>query len=47
MANNRMYLRCTECGSTLYLTKLFGGEWNWYFNEEKIREINEFFFEHF
>lgn len=42
-----MYLRCTECGSTLHLTKHFGEEWNWNFNEEKIKEINDFFFEHF
>lgn len=47
MANNRMYLRCTECGSTLYLTKHFGGEWDWNFSEEKLKEINDFFFEHF
>lgn len=42
-----MYLRCTECGSTLYLAKHFGNEWYWNFDEEKIEEINDFFFEHF
>lgn len=47
MANNRMYLRCTKCGSTLHLTKHFGEPWNWVFSEEKIKEINDFFFDHF
>lgn len=47
MANNRMYLRCTKCGSTLFLTKHLGRKWDWDFSEEKLEEIQDFFLDHF
>lgn len=46
MANNRMYLRCRQCGAVFFLGKCFGLEY--YLNEElfNLEKLNEFYEEH-
>lgn len=44
MANNRLYLRCKNCGEELYLDKNFGEPYQ--ITEEKLKEINQFFEDH-
>lgn len=44
MANNRLYMRCKNCGEELYLDKNFGGPYQ--ITEEKRKEINQFFEDH-
>ncbi len=50
MANNRIYLRCKQCGETMFLGKCFGGEYYWrnYKNDGTHLEddLNVFFEEH-
>ena len=38
MANNRLYLRCKNCGQSMLVAKNFGGEWD-YRNANKIPEF--------
>lgn len=38
MANNRLYLRCKNCGQSMLVAKNFGGEWD-YRNTNKIPEF--------
>lgn len=44
MANNRLYLRCRNCGEDLYLDKNFGDPY--FITEEKRKEINQFLENH-
>lgn len=50
MANNRMYIRCKECGATIFIAKSFG---TYHINcgtdkecVEYVEELAEFFSEH-
>lgn len=45
MANNRLYIRCKQCGALCFLGKHFGENWN--FDKDKQgKELEKFFFEH-
>ena len=44
MANNRLYLRCKNCGEELYVGKNFGEPY--FISEEKLKEINQFLEDH-
>lgn len=39
MTNNRLYLRCKNCGKSMLVAKNFGSEWD-YRNANKIPELN-------
>lgn len=42
MANNRLYLRCKNCGKSMLVAKNFGGEWDY----RKANKIPEFLINH-
>lgn len=44
MANDRLYIRCRQCGATKFLSKHCLTPW--YIRPEKLEEINKFFEEH-
>ena len=44
MANNRLYLRCRQCGEMLFLSKHFLSPWH--IDLDKLEEINEFLDKH-
>ena len=44
MANNRLYLRCRQCGAKIFLAKHFMSPW--YIDPERLRYINEFLAQH-
>lgn len=44
MANDRLYLRCRQCGEIMLLAKHFLGSWSFRRTE---KEMQEFFDEHF
>lgn len=50
MANNRIYLRCKQCGKTLFLGKGFGGSYytssEFYKNKDLLESLNQFYEEH-
>ena len=45
MANNRIYLRCKQCGDVLYLGKTFSGGYSYtdYDNINLVEKLNEFY----
>ena len=55
MANNRIYLRCKECGGELFLGKHFGGPYYWTDYSEANgleprplgKQLNDFFEKHY
>ena len=48
MANNRIYLRCKQCGDVLYLGKTFSGGYSYtdYDNINLVEKLNEFYGKH-
>ena len=48
MANNRIYLRCKQCGDTLYLGKTYGYDYHYCnYNEENLEnKLNDFYSKH-
>lgn len=48
MANNRIYLRCKQCGDTLYLGKTFDSTYYYRDYDEKnlVNKLNDFYVEH-
>lgn len=44
MANNRLYMRCRNCGKEIYIDKNFGGPYC--ISELKLQEINQFLEDH-
>jgi hypothetical protein len=44
MASNRGYLRCKNCGKTIYLSKNFGDAY--YISLDRLNELNQFFNDH-
>lgn len=44
MANNRLYIRCRNCGQTIFLAKHFSTPWDLRRNSE---DIQEFFNQHY
>ena len=48
MANNRIYLRCKQCGDVLYLGKTFGSDYHYnnYSEENLENKLNAFYSEH-
>ena len=49
MANNRMYLRCKNCGKGFFLGKCFGWQYGTnenYYKYGFINELNKFYSEH-
>lgn len=44
MANDRLYLRCRQCGAMISISKHFLTPW--YIHPEKLEEINQFFEDH-
>lgn len=45
MAENRLYLRCRQCGEMLFLSKYFYDN-PWHIEPDKLKEINKFFDDH-
>ena len=48
MANNRIYIRCKQCGDVLYLGKTFGSCYYWRTNDNEHLEdlLNDFYYKH-
>lgn len=49
MANNRIFIRCKECGKYLFLGKGFGKSYytsNKFYEEDLITSLNKFYDEH-
>ena len=47
MANNRLYIRCKQCGEVIYLAKHFGGSLHTAdYNGDFIDKLNDFWEEH-
>jgi len=50
MANNRIYLRCRNCGSGFFLGKMFGADYCtsnvYYKNKDFLESLNNFYEEH-
>ena len=49
MANNRIFIRCKECGKYLFLGKGFGGAYytsNKFYDKDLTTSLNEFYDEH-
>lgn len=49
MANNRIYLRCKNCGKGFFLGKCFGWQYGTseaYYKHGFINELNKFYSEH-
>ena len=47
MANNRLYIRCKQCGKCVFIGKHFGGSLKTSLdNETFVNELNEFYGEH-
>lgn len=44
MANDRLYMRCRQCGEMVYLSKHFLGPWR--IDPERLEIINDFFDTH-
>ena len=44
MANDRLYMRCRQCGEMVFLSKHLMSPW--YIKPEQLDKINEFFEEH-
>lgn len=41
MANNRIYIRCKQCGDVLYLGKTFGSCYYWYNYKEDGEHLED------
>lgn len=41
MANNRLYIRCCNCGETMFLAKHFLGPWDCRYKDKDLREFIE------
>ena len=47
MANNRLYIRCKQCGETFYLAKHFGGSLNTTdYDGDFLDRLNDFWEKH-
>lgn len=44
MANDRLYLRCRQCGATIFLSKHCLTPWH--IDASRLEKINEFLYEH-
>lgn len=44
MANNRLYIRCLNCGELVFVSKNFGMPWQIF--ESDLPRLNKFFEEH-
>lgn len=49
MANDRLYIRCNECGELCFIGKHFGGSWETrsYEDNEIENRLDKFFSKHF